>query len=163
MKPPFFSLQTTRQPGPLHLCECPTYFIVTRHSTYCCHFAFFHSSIQCYSPHTFIYLHVLCIFMFLRQGINKMFSAFFIHLLTAIRLTPGGSSTEHIYTQSNTINLGRVLAVPRLCELYSGICLTTEGKARKNLSQGSRRVAVGHDFTQFHFTNSCIRYGRTRY
>jgi len=30
--------------------------------------------------------------------------------------------------------------VPRLCGFYSGICLTTEEKARKNLSQGSRRV-----------------------
>jgi hypothetical protein len=36
-------------------------------------------------------------------------------------------------TQKNTINLGRVGAVPRLCELYLGICLTTEEKARKNL------------------------------
>jgi len=34
--------------------------------------------------------------------------------------------------------LGRVRAVPRLGELYLGICLTTEDKARKNLSQGSR-------------------------
>ena len=32
--------------------------------------------------------------------------------------------------------------VPRLCEVYPDICLTTEGKARKNLSQGSRRVLV---------------------
>jgi len=39
--------------------------------------------------------------------------------------------------------MGRVQAVPRLCELYRGICLTTEEKARKNLSQGSRRVSVG--------------------
>ena len=39
--------------------------------------------------------------------------------------------------------MGRVPAVPRLCELYPGICLTTEEKARKNLSQGSRRVAAG--------------------
>ena len=31
-------------------------------------------------------------------------------------------------------------AVPRLCEFYPGICLTTEEKARKNLSQGSRRI-----------------------
>ena len=31
-------------------------------------------------------------------------------------------------------------AVPRLCGLYPGICLTTEEKARKNLSQDSRRV-----------------------
>jgi hypothetical protein len=30
-----------------------------------------------------------------------------------------------------------VLAAPRLCKLYSGICLTTEEKARKNLSYGS--------------------------
>ena len=34
-------------------------------------------------------------------------------------------------------------AVPRLCDLYPGICLTTEEKARKNLSQGSRRMPVG--------------------
>jgi len=31
-------------------------------------------------------------------------------------------------------------AVPQLCELYPGICLTTEEKAHKTLSQGSRRV-----------------------
>ena len=40
-------------------------------------------------------------------------------------------------TQNDTINFGRVWAVHRLCEVYPGICLTTEGKARKNLSQGS--------------------------
>jgi len=34
-------------------------------------------------------------------------------------------------------NFGRVQAVPRLGELYSGICLTTEERAWKNLSQGS--------------------------
>jgi len=33
--------------------------------------------------------------------------------------------------------------MPRLCELYPGICLTTEEKAGKNLSQGSRRVPAG--------------------
>jgi hypothetical protein len=42
--------------------------------------------------------------------------------------------------QNSTNNKsGRVLAVPSLCELYPGNCLTTEKKARKNLSQGSRR------------------------
>jgi hypothetical protein len=57
--------------------------------------------------------------------------------LTAVGLTPGGSSTSHIYTQ--TVNIiqrkenWEVRTVPRLCELYPGICLTTEGKARKNL------------------------------
>jgi len=62
-----------------------------------------------------------------------------ICLLTAIELT-------HLHThntKNNTINLGRVRAVPRLCELYLGICFTTEEKARENLSQGSRRVPVG--------------------
>jgi len=29
--------------------------------------------------------------------------------------------------------------VPRLCEFYPGICLTTEEKARKNLSQGKKK------------------------
>jgi hypothetical protein len=33
--------------------------------------------------------------------------------------------------------------VPRLCEVYPGICLTTEEKARKNVSQGSRRLQIG--------------------
>jgi len=71
-----------------------------------------------------------------------------ICLLAAVSLTPGGSSTVHIYvhinsTQNNTINLGRVWAVHCLCELYRGICLSAEEKARKTLSQGSRRVPLG--------------------
>ena len=79
---------------------------------------------------------------------------YMIHLLTSIGLTPGGSSTVHIYTQTThrTQNkqyteqhkkFGRVRAVPRFCGLYPGICLTTEEKARKNLSQGSRTVPAG--------------------
>jgi hypothetical protein len=39
--------------------------------------------------------------------------------------------------------------VPRLCELYTDICLTTEEKARKNLSQNSRRVPVGTMKTEY--------------
>jgi len=63
-----------------------------------------------------------------------------IYLLTAIGLTPSGSSTVHIYTQTirrttqstqtihrTTQKLGRVRTVPRLCEEYPGIFLTTEG------------------------------------
>jgi len=73
-----------------------------------------------------------------------------IYLLTAIGLPLGDSSTVHIYTQTvhrTTQNkqyieqhnsFGRVRAVPRLGELYPGICLTTEERARENLSQGSR-------------------------
>jgi len=76
-----------------------------------------------------------------------------IYLLNAIGLPPGGSSTIHIYTQTihrttqnkqyieKHKNFGRVRAVPRLCELYRGICLTTEEKAR----QGSRENASWHD------------------
>ena len=37
----------------------------------------------------------------------------------------------------------------RLCELYPGICLTTEEKARKNLSQVSQRVPVGMMKTEY--------------
>jgi hypothetical protein len=39
-----------------------------------------------------------------------------------------------------------VRAVPRLCELYPGICLTTDEKARRNLSQGSRSLSQGTDY-----------------
>jgi hypothetical protein len=53
--------------------------------------------------------------------------------------------STHIYTNNTendtkqtihttTQKLGRVRAVPRLCGFYPGICLTTEEKARKNLS-----------------------------
>jgi hypothetical protein len=61
--------------------------------------------------------------------------------LIAVGLTPGGSSTSHIYTQTVHIIQRKknweVRAVPRLCELYPGICLTTEEKALKNLSWDS--------------------------
>jgi hypothetical protein len=33
--------------------------------------------------------------------------------------------------------------VPHLCKVYPGICLKTEEKAWKNLSQGSWRMPVG--------------------
>ena len=39
--------------------------------------------------------------------------------------------------------MGRVRGVLRLCGLYPGISLTTEKKARKNLSQGSRKMPAG--------------------
>jgi hypothetical protein len=55
--------------------------------------------------------------------------------LTALGLTPGGNSTSHIYTvhRIQRKENWEVRAVPRICELYPGICLTTEEKARKNL------------------------------
>jgi hypothetical protein len=58
--------------------------------------------------------------------------------LTAVGLTAGGSITIHIYTeylnQNQNKKLWELRAVPRLCELYPGKCLTTEEKARENLS-----------------------------
>jgi hypothetical protein len=74
-----------------------------------------------------------------------------IYLLTAIGLSPGGSSTVHIYTnntQNNTVNLGRVRAVPRLASYTVEFALQQE-KARKNLCQGSRRVPVGMMKTKY--------------
>jgi hypothetical protein len=45
--------------------------------------------------------------------------------------------------------MGRVRAVPRLCKLYPGICLTPEEKARKILSQGNRGVPVDTMKTEY--------------
>ena len=57
---------------------------------------------------------------------------YYIIYLTAIWLSPGGSTHLHTNnTKNNTVHkFGRVLAVPRLCEVYPDICLTTEEKAR---------------------------------
>ena len=38
--------------------------------------------------------------------------------------------------------------MPRLCEFYDGICLTTEEKARKNLSQGKKNLSQGVVYSQ---------------
>jgi lipocalin len=70
-------------------------------------------------------------------------------------LSPGGSThLQTNNTENNTNNRttqiitieqhkysGRVQAVSRLCEFYPGICLTTEEKARKNLSQGKKNLS----------------------
>jgi hypothetical protein len=53
--------------------------------------------------------------------------------------------------QNNTNKkFGRVLAVPSLCKLYLGICLTTEEKARKNLSESSRRDSKNAHYQDTH-------------
>ena len=91
--------------------------------------------------------------LILGLGIRRF--EFMIYLLTAIGLSPAGSSTIHIYTQTihrttqnwqyieQHKNFGRVRTVPRLGELYPGICPTTEGKSRKNLSQPGRFTSSG--------------------
>ena len=68
-----------------------------------------------------------------------------VYVLSAIGLSPGGSSTVHIYTQTihrttqSTQTIRRTTQFTNLeeCGLCPGICLTTEEKARKNLSHGS--------------------------
>jgi len=80
--------------------------------------------------------------------------------LTAIGLTPV-AVVQYTFTHKQYIeqhnrhkqnieqhDSGRVRTVPRLCEVYPGICLTTVEKARKNLSQGSRRMPVGKEYTE---------------
>jgi hypothetical protein len=49
------------------------------------------------------------------------------------------------------------MALPHLCELYPGICFTTEEKAQKIPSQGSRRVPVGMMKTEYTEQNILIR------
>jgi hypothetical protein len=94
----------------------------------------------------------LCNYVFKKLSTRQSenFAYNMIHLLSAIALSPGGRSAVHVYTQTiqRTMqnkqyieqnkqyieqhkNFGRVRAVPRLGELYPGISLTTEEKARK--------------------------------
>jgi hypothetical protein len=74
----------------------------------------------------------------------------YIYILTAIGLSPGGSTHLHTNNTENNTNNNRttqittnvkVRAVPRLCEFYPGICLTTEEKARKTLNQGKKYLS----------------------
>jgi len=46
--------------------------------------------------------------------------------------------------------------VSRLCDVFPGICLTTEEKTRKNLGQVSRRMPVGTMKTEY--TEQCTEY-----
>jgi hypothetical protein len=73
--------------------------------------------------------------------------------LTAVCLTPGGSSTSHIYTQTVHIIQRKenweVRAVPRLSELYPDICLKTEGKARFK-EKLSLRLQGRKNYTELH-------------
>jgi hypothetical protein len=80
-------------------------------------------------------------------------------------------SSVHIYTQKTHRttqnkkyleqhkNLGRVRAVPHLCGFYPGICLTTEQKARVNLSQGSRIVPAFYEAKDRRTEVTCTVHG----
>jgi hypothetical protein len=64
--------------------------------------------------------------------------------------------------ENNTNNkFGRVLTVPSLCELYPGICLTTEEKARKTLSQGNRRDSKNAHYQDIHTLQNLSIYTHT--
>jgi len=76
-----------------------------------------------------------------------------IHMcvLTAIGLTPGGNSAVHIYTQTIhriTELIWEECGQCPVCELYPGICLIIEEKARKNLSQGRKNLSQGSEKPQ---------------
>jgi len=73
-------------------------------------------------------------------------------------LSPGGSThlhtrTTHTKKKNNVrttqiqtnVEDGRVRSVPLLFELYPGICLTTDEKARKNLNQGKSETSVRYN------------------
>ena len=61
-------------------------------------------------------------------------------------------TTQITTEQHNNNKFGRVRTVPYLCEFNPGICLTTEEKARKNLSKGSRRVLIESKSVSIHIT-----------
>jgi uncharacterized integral membrane protein len=80
--------------------------------------------------------------------INRI-SLILIYLLTAIGLSPSGSSTVHIYTQTihrttqnkqyieQHNNLGECGPCPVLASYTLAVALQLRKKTRKNLSQGS--------------------------
>ena len=71
------------------------------------------------------------------------------YLLTAIGLTPGGSSTVHIYTQTvhRTTQLTTNWEECGLCPIFASYTLAFALQRRKQhgkkLNKGSRRVTVG--------------------
>jgi hypothetical protein len=57
--------------------------------------------------------------------------------------------THKQYIEQHNSLIRKITDRARLCELYPGICLTTEEKAQKNLSQGNQRVPVGMMKTEY--------------
>ena len=75
-----------------------------------------------------------------------------IHLLTAIWLTPGGSSTVHIYTQTVHITMQLIWEECGPWPVFASYTLTFAlqlRKSTKNLSEASRRVPVGTMKTEY--------------
>jgi hypothetical protein len=71
-----------------------------------------------------------------------------IYLLTAIGLSPDGSTHLHTNNTQNNTNNNQITnnveecgPCPIFASFYPGICLTTEEKARKNHSPGKRNFS----------------------
>jgi len=66
-----------------------------------------------------------------------------IYLLTAIGLSPGGST--HTQTKHRTTQITTIVEECGQCPVFAGfnpgICLTTAEKARNNLSQGKKNLS----------------------
>ena len=74
-------------------------------------------------------------------------------MLTAIGLTPGGSSTVHIYTQTIHRTTQLIWEECGPCPVFASytlaFALQLRKKTRRNLSQGSRRIPVGTMKTEY--------------
>jgi hypothetical protein len=76
-----------------------------------------------------------------------------IYLLTAIGLSLGSSTHSHTNNTQNNTNNNRTTKItnnveecgpcPVFASFYSGICLTTEEKKRKNHSQNAKSYGAG--------------------
>ena len=77
-------------------------------------------------------------------------------LLTEIGLTPGGSSTVHIYTQTILRTTQLIWEEGGPCPVFASytldICLTTEEKARKKPQSGLPKRAICHDENRIYRT-----------
>jgi hypothetical protein len=82
-----------------------------------------------------IYYMIYDIFLKLKLGCHPV--------ATQLQFNTNNTQNDTKKIIHRTTLFGRVRTVPRLCDLYPGICLKTEENARKNLRQGSRRAPAG--------------------
>jgi hypothetical protein len=77
------------------------------------------------------YLFIVCLFIINCNWVDTRWQQYSTHLHT--NSTQNTENGTYI-TIKRKRKMWEVRAVPRLCELYPGVCLTTDEKARKNLS-----------------------------
>ena len=94
--------------------------------------------IHCWPACLPVYLSLWEIFIFVNCN---WVAIWWRHYSTHLHINSTQNNTNN--TQNNIIHqLVRVCNIPHLCEVYPGICLITEEKAWKNLSQGTWRMPV---------------------